>query len=99
MADQKAQIRAQINELLNTKGEREKMQELIERKLVECGWNDRVKGACKEYIRSKGVDNVNVDDVVEAVTPSAQGSVPPEVKASVLEYLRKFLAKNGIDVE
>ncbi|KAL5961703.1 Transcription and mRNA export factor ENY2 [Taenia solium] len=99
MGDKRAELRTQINDLLNAKGEREKIREMIEKKLVECGWNDRVKGACKEFIRSKGVDVVNVDDVVEAVAPSARGTVPPEVKASVLEYLRKFLAKNGIDVD
>lgn len=99
MTEKRAEIRAKINDLLNAKGEREKLREMIEKKLIESGWNDRVKGACKDYIRSKGVDNINVDDVVAAVSPSARSTVPPEVKAQVLEQLRKFLAKNDIDVE
>ncbi|VDD76668.1 unnamed protein product [Mesocestoides corti] len=99
MTDKRAEIRAKINELLNAKGEREKIRQLIEEKLIESGWNDRVKGACREFIRSKGVDNVNIDDVIAAVAPSARGTVPPEVKAVVLDHLRKFLDKNGVDVE
>ncbi len=99
MTEKRAEIRAKINELLSAKGERDKLRELIEKKLIESGWNDRVKGACKEFIRSKGVDNVNVEDVVTAVAPSARSTIPPEVKATVLENLRKFLAKNEIDVE
>lgn len=98
MTEKRTEIKNKIADLLVKTGERERLRERIESKLYETGWNEKVKQACKEYIRSKGVDNITVDEVVNAITPSARQIVPNEVRQDVLEQLRRFLVQNDIDV-
>ncbi|VDP85873.1 unnamed protein product [Echinostoma caproni] len=98
MTEKRAEIKSKIAELLVKTGERERLREFVENRLVETGWNDKVKQACKEYIRTKGVDNITVEEVVQAITPSARQTVPVEVRQDVLEQLRKFLVQHDIDV-
>ena len=97
--EQREAIRSKINDLLTDTGEREKIKEMIHKKLVESGWRDRLKSAAKDYIRSRGVDNVTVDEVITSLSSSAQATVPPEVKAATLDHIRKFVAKSGIGVD
>ncbi|TGZ62450.1 hypothetical protein CRM22_007434 [Opisthorchis felineus] len=98
MSEKRNEIKNKISDLLMKTGERERLREFVENRLIETGWNDKVKQACKEYIRSKGVDNITVEEVVQAITPSARQIVPVEVRQDVLEHLRKFLVQNDIDV-
>ncbi|OON18291.1 hypothetical protein X801_05857 [Opisthorchis viverrini] len=78
MSEKRNEIKNKITDLLMKTGERERLREFVENRLIETGWNDKVKQACKEYIRSKGVDNITVEEVVQAITPSARQIVPVE---------------------
>ncbi|VEL09910.1 unnamed protein product [Protopolystoma xenopodis] len=98
MSDRRAEIRAKINDLLVQSGERNRLKDYIESRLIENGWTEKVKSACKDYIRGKGVDNITVEEVVNAIAPSARQVVPIEIKQEVLEMLRKFLIQNDIDM-
>ncbi|KAA3671114.1 uncharacterized protein DEA37_0001947 [Paragonimus westermani] len=99
MTEKRAEIKSKIADLLVKTGERERLREFVENRLTETGWNDKVKQACKEYIRTKGVDNITVEEVVQAITPLARQIVPVEVRQDVLEQLRKFLVQHDIDVQ
>ncbi|VDK40833.1 unnamed protein product [Dibothriocephalus latus] len=98
MAEKHAEIRQKVNDLLISTGERERLRDMIEEQLKKSGWNDKVKMHCKEFIKSKGVDNVSVDDVVMGVSAAARSTVPKEVKTATLERLKQFMAKNNIEV-
>ncbi|GAA52463.1 enhancer of yellow 2 transcription factor homolog [Clonorchis sinensis] len=84
MSERRNEIKNKISDLLMKTGERERLREFVENRLVETGWNDKVKQACKEYIRSKGVDNITVEEVVQAITPSARQIVPVEFSYMVI---------------
>ncbi|CAH8515810.1 unnamed protein product [Heterobilharzia americana] len=98
MTEKRNEIKNKISELLIKTGERERLREFVENKLIETGWNEKVKQACKDYIRTKGVDHITVEEVVQAITPSARQTIPTEVKQDVLELLTKFLVQHDIDV-
>jgi len=42
-------------------------------------------------IRQKGVDKVNVEELVEEITPKGRAAVPAPVKAELLQRVRRFL--------
>jgi len=41
------QIRSSIGHKLEETGERERLEELLRTKLIECGWRDELKAYCK----------------------------------------------------
>ena len=84
--------RQKINQQLIESGEKEKLQEMLRARLVECGWRDDLKDYAREIVKEKGVDNVTVDELVTDLTPRARSTVPDEVKKELLDYIRVTLA-------
>eukprot|EP00003_Mantamonas_plastica_P003064 TRINITY_DN1248_c0_g1_i2.p1 TRINITY_DN1248_c0_g1~~TRINITY_DN1248_c0_g1_i2.p1 ORF type:complete len:105 (-),score=29.50 TRINITY_DN1248_c0_g1_i2:96-410(-) len=89
-----AQIRATINQKLVESGEKEVLKELLRTRLVECGWKDDMKSYCKELIRSKGLDSVTVDDLVQESLVRGRATIPDNLKSELLTRIRSFLAEN-----
>lgn len=84
--------RQKINQRLTESGEKERLQEMLRVRLVECGWRDELKEYARDIVKEKGVDNVTVDDLVAELTPQARSSVPDEVKKELLDYIRTALS-------
>mmetsp|Transcript_1523 Transcript_1523/g.3690 ORF Transcript_1523/g.3690 Transcript_1523/m.3690 type:complete len:100 (+) Transcript_1523:152-451(+) len=87
-----AQVRASVNQKLEESGEKEKLKELLRKKLIERGWRDELKDFCKEVIKSKGLEQISVEDLVAEITPRGRATIPDDIKAELLERIRKFLA-------
>ena len=88
------QVRASVNQKLEESGEKEKLKELLRKKLIERGWRDELKEYCKEVIKSKGLEQISVEDLVSEITPRGRATIPDDIKADLLERIRKFLASN-----
>lgn len=86
-SDLEAKIRHQ---LLHT-GERERLKQLLRDKLTECGWRDEVKQRCREYLASRGPDNVTADEIVRHVRPEGRAAVPDNIKAELLTRIKAFI--------
>jgi len=86
-----AQIRAAINQKLLESGEKERLKDLLRTKLVECGWRDEMKTHCREIIKDRGLDKVTVEELVAEITPRGRSTVPPNIKAELLQRIRKFI--------
>mmetsp|Transcript_35139 Transcript_35139/g.45319 ORF Transcript_35139/g.45319 Transcript_35139/m.45319 type:complete len:202 (-) Transcript_35139:30-635(-) len=61
-----------MQKLIET-GEKENLKEMLRTKLVECGWRDDLREHCKEVIRSKGLERITVDELVQIITPRGRG--------------------------
>jgi enhancer of yellow 2 transcription factor len=46
---------------------------------------------CKQAIRTKGLDNVTVEDLLQELTPRGRALVPEAVKNELLVRIRRFL--------
>jgi len=86
------QLRAAIYQKLVDSGEKDRLKDLLRTKLVECGWRDDMKNYCREVIKSRGLDNVTVEELVSEITPRGRTSVPAPVKQELLQKIRKFIA-------
>ncbi|XP_066591289.1 transcription and mRNA export factor ENY2-like [Prorops nasuta] len=71
-------------------GERDELKELLRRRLVECGWRDRVKLICKEIVKKHGND-VTYDSLLCEVTTRARTMVPDSVKKELLQKIKNQL--------
>ncbi|KAJ2498312.1 hypothetical protein GGH96_004403 [Coemansia sp. RSA 1972] len=89
-------IREELLRRFKESGERERMQDILRNKLDASGWQDRVKDRCQRVIHENTdtIDKLTVDDIAESVTPYARSSVPEDIKAEVLEEIRKFIYRS-----
>merc|ERR1712205_101318 len=85
-----AQVRASVNQKLEESGEKEKLKELLRKKLIERGWRDELKEYCKEVIKSKGLEQISVEDLVSEITPRGRATIPDDIKADLLERILKL---------
>jgi enhancer of yellow 2 transcription factor len=86
-----AEFRARLYERLEASGELAKLRQLVVERLQSGGWEDELKAKCKDAIRSRGIENITLDALVEELTPMARASVPPQVKAEVMERIRHLM--------
>lgn len=67
--------------------------ELVQTRLIECGWRDQVRLACRKAIVENGNDQhiPTVDELITIVTPKARSLVPDAVKKELLHELELIL--------
>eukprot|EP00794_Sanderia_malayensis_P018631 gene18631-20513_t len=90
-----SQVRTKINQKLTESGEKERLQEMLRLKLIECGWRDELKSYCRSIVQQKGIDNVTVDDLVEDITPKARAMVPDDVKKELFQRIKTFITEKS----
>lgn len=75
-----------------------RLKDLLRLRLNECGWGDEVRLLCREVIKSNH-GNVNVDEIVEEVTPKARQLVPDSVKKELLQKIKTILIQQeGLEI-
>ena len=68
-----AHIRHVVATKLEETGEKDRLKGVLRERLIECGWFDDLKRHCREVIKSKGLERITVDALVEDVTPKGRG--------------------------
>lgn len=75
-----------------------RLKDLLRLRLNECGWSDEVRLLCREVVKSNH-GNVNVDEIVEEVTPKARQLVPDSVKKELLQKIKTILIQQeGLEI-
>lgn len=59
-------------------------------RLTECGWSDQVRLLCRDLVRDES-GNINVEKIVQNVTPKARNLVPDAVKKELLQKIKIIL--------
>ena len=90
-----------IEKKLEESGEKAKLEEYLRQKLIECGWKDELKKYCLgkfidsklllDLIRNKGLEKINLDDLVEDLLPKGRALVPTKVKEDLLARIKHYL--------
>jgi len=87
-----------IDQTTILQGDRTKLKDLLRLRLTECGWSDQVKLLCRNVVKEEG-GNVNVDRIVQQVTPKARSMVPDTVKKELLQKIKTILSsQEGVDL-
>jgi hypothetical protein len=50
-----------------------RLKEFLRQRLVECGWREELKAYAKDYIQSKGLEQVSVEQLIQDMTPKGRG--------------------------
>lgn len=97
--EQNNRIQNSIKAKLIETGERERLRENLQEKLIKCGWTSEVTAQCRDIIKKQGVENVTVDELVEELVPKSQSLIPNEIKKSSSKALEHFLLNIMINKE
>lgn len=68
-----------------------RVSELVQSRLIDCGWRDQVRLACRKAILENGDQVPTVDELINKVTQRARSLVPDSVKRELLHELEKIL--------
>lgn len=90
--DSPMEVKTVINQRLIESGEKEKLKELLRSRLIECGWRDQVKLHTKEMVKQRGLERVQLEELVKDITPKGRALVPDSVKKELLAKIKDFLA-------
>jgi len=91
-AERLDQLRLLTHQKMIERGEKDRLKELLKARLLESGFNDRILLLCKNFVRNRGVDSVNIDDIFNYVTPEARKIVPDSVKRELLNNIKQFIS-------
>jgi enhancer of yellow 2 transcription factor len=70
---------------------KKRLKDDLRQQLIDCGWREQVKLRCKAIIKERGMD-ITVEELIGAVSQSANDSVPDEIRNDVLLKLKHFLS-------
>ncbi|XP_044267873.1 transcription and mRNA export factor ENY2-like [Tribolium madens] len=82
---------AKINLHLDINHGLDRVTELVQTRLIECGWRDGVRLACRKAITENEKHMPTVDELIATVTPKARSMVPDSVKRELLHELESIL--------
>ena len=88
----KNKLRLMVQQKLVESGEKEKLRVFLRSRLQEAGYNEQLLQCCKNYIRGKGVEHVDLESMISDITPKARQMVPDQVKRDTLKKIRDFLS-------
>ena len=84
-----------IERKLEETGEKARLEEYLRQRLIESGWKDELKRHCLELIRQKGLEKINLEDLVEELLPKGRSLVPSQVKEDLLKQIKVFLENDS----
>ncbi|KAL3283554.1 hypothetical protein HHI36_006693 [Cryptolaemus montrouzieri] len=85
-------LESKISLHLDVNNGMDRVTELVQTRLIECGWRDQVRLACRKAItESKDKQVPTVDELITTVTPRARSMVPDSVKRELLHELEMIL--------
>jgi enhancer of yellow 2 transcription factor len=88
--------KTELGNRLTESGKRAELKQFVVDSLTDCGWRDDLKAQCIEYIKSRALDRITVDDLVAEIAPRGRAMVPAELKAELLERIRAFAEKEKL---
>ena len=80
-----------ITRKLAESGERERLREILLKSMEDTGWREDVKKKVKKYTDKQGLENVELEDIVQEIAPKASSLVSDEIKYDLKRQIQKFL--------
>ncbi|CAG8582269.1 9165_t:CDS:2 [Dentiscutata heterogama] len=87
--DQKIET-ALRNSILETNA-KNRLKNLLFKRLSDSGWKNRLKKRCTEIIRTKGVNNIKLDQLEDEVLAYGREIIPEDVKIELLQQISDLL--------
>ncbi|CED83947.1 enhance of yellow 2 like protein [Phaffia rhodozyma] len=90
--DDQDDIAQAIKKRMIESGEWNRILRTLKIRLEDSGWEDKVRADAREQARS--METLNLEALLQSITPTASSSVPKDVKSDVENMIRQFLDEN-----
>lgn len=74
-------------------GEKERLMFLLNTKLIECGWREKLNRQILEVLREVGPENIRVEELIARITPKARELIPAEIKLEMIQLIQHRIAE------
>jgi hypothetical protein len=86
-----SEIRAEVEAVLESQGEVERIRCYLNAHPQIAEWRQRVHDLCRAIIYDRGIASLTADMIFEEIAPRAREMIPPEVRADIRAKLESFL--------
>ena len=80
-----------ITRKLAESGERDRLREMLLKRLDDTGWRDDVVKKVKKYAEKHGIENVELEDIIQELAPKASSLVSDDIKYDLKKQITTFL--------
>lgn len=91
MDDREKEFRANIHKYLEDSGEKERLLNLLQKKLYETNWREKVILDCNEVMQNVGIENVEPDTLYRSVKCNAMQYVPETIRRQIQDQIYEVL--------
>eukprot|EP00927_Polykrikos_kofoidii_P027299 TRINITY_DN2406_c0_g1_i1.p1 TRINITY_DN2406_c0_g1~~TRINITY_DN2406_c0_g1_i1.p1 ORF type:complete len:109 (+),score=24.56 TRINITY_DN2406_c0_g1_i1:91-417(+) len=77
-------------------GERDRLKEYVLQTLSESGWREELKKHCIEFIQSKGIEKVTIEEITAEIAPRGRSTLPDSLKTELFNRLKTFSTQQGL---
>lgn len=84
-------LRLLAQQKLVENGEKERLKVLLRNRLMESGFNEEIMSYCKKTIKTNGIEKVDLETLINEITPKAREIVPDSVKIELLMKIKEIL--------
>ncbi|CAK5013018.1 unnamed protein product [Meloidogyne enterolobii] len=92
----KLQRKEELEKEFVESGERDRVEEIVVRRLEETGWTQQVEGMCRDYISKNGCERIELKKMVDELKDNSRKIVPDEVKRELMKLIQDFVnSKTG----
>lgn len=84
-------LRLLAQQKLVENGEKERLKDLLRNRLMDAGFNEQIMAYCKKTIKTNGIEKVDLETLINEITPKAREIVPDTVKIELLMKIKEIL--------
>ncbi|KAH8335502.1 hypothetical protein KR074_003473 [Drosophila pseudoananassae] len=67
------------------------LKDLLQKRLLDCGWRSNVQKLVQQTILDRGVDNLSLDELAAEIVPQARASIPEDIRKEMIIRVRNAL--------
>ena len=84
-----------ITKKLVESGERDRLREILLKRLEDTGWREDVEQKVKKYGEKHGIENVQLEDIIQELAPKASSLVSDDIKHDLKKHIQTFLEEQA----
>lgn len=71
--------------------QKEELMAFLQMRLKETDWKRNITNICRDLIQERGLDQVNIEEIVKELIPRAEQAIPESIQNELLEKIKKTL--------
>ena len=64
---------------------------LLKKRLQQAGWHDEMSDYCREVIRNKSLEHLDINELVQEIAPRSRAAVPDNIREDIAKRIQRLL--------